>query len=274
MSEYTNYDDYTDDYEENEYDAIHGRKLTVGRVIKLILKYGFRILCIAVVGFLFFRIFISNEPKKSKIFVWNSTAIEAYNSAPSDFKVLRYNHPDNITSDGKFIVNSVYFVPSIGQFQMTVRHSKSTIEKLMTDYALEEKPTENIFVYTLTDQLGNTYTDYEVLSFQKGRYTYDRIVFDNIDMVPLTVEDPDRNADDEIKEAVRAEQAEVKLTLNVYYSGKVVLSEPYGSLSVYDYEHYHEPVNLKKYMFKNNSPTEGLRSRIDYTVEEPEEEIE
>ena len=274
MSEYQNYDDYVDEHEENEYDAIHGKKLTVGRVIKNIFKYGFRFVCIFVVGFLFFRIFMSNEPKNSKVFLWNETAINAYNEDPSSFTPKYYNHPDNITRDGKFLVSSVYFVPEIGQFQMTVRYSKSTLEKLVAEYTLDETPTNNIFVYTLTDQLGNTYKDYEFITFKKGRYTYERLIFDNIDMSPLTVKDADRNADQETKEKVQAEKDKVLLKLNVYYSDDVILSQPYGTLEVYDYDHYHEPFNFKKYMFKNNTPTDNLTDRINYVEKEEPEETE
>ena len=272
MSEYQNYDDYTDEYEENGYEAIYGKKLTVGKIIKYIFKYGFRLISIFVVGFLFFRIFISNEPKESKVFIWNETSINAYNENSSSFNPKYYNHPDNITSDGKFVVSSVYFVPEIGQFQMTVRYSKATLKKLVTEYALAETPSQNIFVYTLTDQLGNTYKDYEFITFKKGRYTYERIVFDNIDMAPLTVEEADRNADKETKEKVQAEKDKVLLKLNIYYSDDVVLSTPYGTLDVYDYDHYHEPFNFKKYMFKDNTPTENLTDRINYV--EKEEPIE
>lgn len=261
MSEYENYDDYND--LEEDFDPYTENKLTVGKVIKKVFLYSLRLLALGVFAFLMFRILSSGDPKSMKEFIWTSPSIEAYTENPSEFEAFYYKHPDNLSKDGKFAASYIYFVPKTGQFQITVRYNNSTLKYLAEDYKLGEKPQGEVFVYVLTDNLGNTYTDYEYFSDTKNIYNYQRLVFNGIDLnATKTVEEDEKLVTKKFE----------TLTLTVYYKDDVVLSTPYGVLPVYDSEYYHEPINLDKFSFKDNKPTHTLTSGVSYTVkEEPTE---
>ncbi len=268
MSEYNNYDDYVDENEENEYDAVRGKKITVGKVLKYFFKYIFITIGVLVCGLLFFRIFLTGEPDLSKEYIWNKNAVLAYKANPKEYKVYRVVHPDNISRDGNFLVSSVYFVPSDDQIQFTVRYNDSSLDDLVKEYKLKEKPASDPYVFTLSDQKGNFYDKYELITFKKGKYNYTRVIFDGVDMDALTVKDAPAGADKDTLNKVQKEKNKVKLMLNVHYKNEVYLSEPFSTLCVYDYSHYHEPFDINKYMFKDDKPTEGLKKSISYTAKE------
>lgn len=265
MSEYQNYDDYTDPDEINEFDAIHTdpKKLTVGKVIKKTFFYTLRMIAVLVVGILFWRIFSSGDTELAKSFLWNESAISAYNENAEEFTAFYYKRPDNYTKDGKFQASNVYFVPSTGQFQITVRYNNSTLKKLAEEYGLEKIPSGEVFVFTLTDNFGNVYTEYEIAEDSKNLYNYRRVVFDNVDMTAKkTVEEDGKQVEKVFEE----------LYINVYYIDKVQLSVPYGKMTVYDTKYYHEPVDLSKYQIKDNAPSKELKKPSSYTVIKEESE--
>ncbi|MBQ6702046.1 MAG: hypothetical protein IJN17_03740 [Clostridia bacterium] len=272
MSEYANYDDYHDPDEEDSYDAIYGKKNSKRKIIKKILLYTLRITTLLVFAVLFWRIFSGDSPDSMKKFLWTESSIEQYNKSPEDFKVYHYKHKDNLSAEGKFSASEVYFVPSIGQLQVTVRFNNSTLDKVVEEYKLEEKPDKDAFVFVLTDHLGNAYTEYSYISDEKNVYNYRRLVFEGIDMSKITVDEPSPNATPEERKKIEKERENVYLFLNVYYKDRVVLSKPFSSLPVYDYVHYHAPYSIKEYTKKELEPTKGLTGRQEYTVmEEPEE---
>ncbi|MBE6717779.1 MAG: hypothetical protein E7574_00785 [Ruminococcaceae bacterium] len=266
MSEYANYDDFYDPDEENEFDARNNKKITIGKIIKKTITYSLRLLALFVAGLLFYRIMISKAPEQSKEFLWTETSISAYNDNPSEFKAYLYKHPDNFSQDGLFSANDVYFIPSIGQFQITVRYNNSTLKRIAKEYELKEIPDGEQFVYTITDTLGNTYTDYKIISFKKNIYNYNRIVFENIDL------NATKNNSQNTPQTNEEEKEEFYLLLNVYYAKDVVLSTPLGIVPVYDNKFYHEPIDLSEKLFKNNKATSGLSTPIEYEIkEEPED---
>ena len=278
MAYYENYDDYHDDEEENEYDATRGRKFTFGKILRKTFSYALTVLALAVIAFLVWRISSTGDPKAFKSFLWNDISIEAYNESPESFKALQYVRNDNLTPNGKFSASSVYFVPSIGQFQMTLRYNDSTVKKLvnelMTEYELKnanevkekfgvyENTEKELFVFTLSDNLGNVYTDYQVVSGTKYMYNYRRIIFDNIDMNATKVTE---------KDGETLTEAFEELYLNIYFIDDVQLSAPYAILTVYDTEHDHSPVDLKKYP-SNDTPSKNLAPPPKYTVTNEAEE--
>lgn len=275
MSEYANYDDYNDPDEENEYDALNPQKSIVGKIIKKTILYSLRILALAVFVILIWRVFSGNEPKSMQNFLWNEDSVSEYTNDPANFQAYYYKHKDNLSADGKFSASYVYFVPSSGQFQITLRYNDSTIEKLMNDYELSSAPKGEAFVFTLKDHLGNVYTEYEYVSDRKNMYNYRRLVFKGVDMTPLTVDPPSKDAPEDERKAFEKEKEKVLLTLNVYYKDDVLLSKPYGVMPVYDYTHYHEPMNMKKIAGKQPITSEGLTQRMEYSViEEPSETTE
>ena len=94
-------------------------------------------------------------------------------------------------------------------------------------------------------------------------------------MTNLLVEDAPADADDSTKEAVAEKKDKAVLTLNVYYKNDVLLSEPYGTMSVYDYSYYHEPIDLSGFKGKKVEVISDLTPRLQYEVKpEPEETTE
>ena len=94
-------------------------------------------------------------------------------------------------------------------------------------------------------------------------YNYRRLIFDGIDM--SAARNVEKNGE------IVTEKFEY-LVLNVYFIDDVLLSKPYGTMPVYDNAFEHVPVDLDKYMFKNNTPTQELKAPPEYTViKEPEE---
>ena len=128
MSEYANYDDYNDEDEENEYDAVHGKKLTVGKIIKRTLLYSLRLIAFLVISILLWRIFSGGDPKSMQEFLWTEDSLSRFTQNPDTFEAFYYKHKDNLSRDGKFAASSVYFVPESGEFQITLRYNNSTLK--------------------------------------------------------------------------------------------------------------------------------------------------
>ena len=275
MSENQNYDDYNDPNEQNEYDAIYGKKITVGKIIKKTLLYSLRIASFFVIAILLWRIFSGEAPKNMQELLFTDATVQSFNTAPKNFDVYYYKHKDNITKDGKFAASHIYYIPSEKQVQITVRYNNSTIKMLMEDYSLSSEPEFEPFIFTLTDGMGNTYTEYKYISGKKNMYNYRRLVFDGVDLNSLIVEEPAFNAtEDEINEFKEITKDKY-LVLNIYYKDNVLLSEPYGKLPVFDYSYYREKLDTSKYAKKTQKTTSGLTKPANYTVkEEPEETTE
>ena len=275
MSEYQNFDDYNDPNEENEYDALNGKKITLGKIIKKTILYSLRIASFFVIAILLWRIFSGEAPKNMQELLLTEDTVQSLNNTPDSFKVYSYVHKDNLTADGKFAASHVYYIPSEKQLQVTVRYNNSTIKTLMKDYSLSAEPEFEPFVFTLTDGMGNTYTEYKYISGKKNMYNYRRLVFDGVDLDSLIVEEPAFNATEEEINEFEEITKDKYLVLNIYYKDDVLLSEPYGKLSVFDYSYLREELDTGKYAKKTQNATAGLTNREEYTVkEEPAETTE
>ncbi len=275
MSEYQNYDDYNDPNEENEYDALNGKKITVGKIIKKTLLYSLRLVSFFVIAILLWRIFSGEAPKNMQELLFTDATVQSLNNSPDNFDVYYYKHKDNLTRDGKFAASHVYYIPSEKQVQVTVRYNNSTLKMLMEDYSLSAEPNFEPFVFTLTDGMGNTYTEYKYISVKKNMYNYRRLVFDGVDLNSLIVEEPAFNATEEEVNAFKEITKDKFLVLNIYYKDDVLLSEPYGKLPVFDYSYYREKLDISKYVKHTKKTTAGLTNRAEYTIkEEPAETTE
>lgn len=264
MSEYDNYDDYSDLYQKDEYEALYGtNKITPWKVIKKTFKILVKIFAVLFMAALLYRIFLTGDTAFSKKFLWTESSISAYNKSPEEFKSYYYKRPNNMTEDGKFSASNIYFTPSISQFQITIRYNDSTLRKLADEYKLEKIPDGEVFVFTLSDNLGNIYTEYKYTEDTKSLYNYRRVVFDGIDMnsIKTTEEEDGKTKEEKFSE----------LYINIYFTEDVVLSKPYGKITVYDNNFYHEPIDLSKHISKNNTPS-VLKNKIQYKAkEEPSE---
>ena len=116
--------------------------------------------------------------------VWTREMIEEYNRAPEDFSVEYIKVYDDhfFTQDGYFAVSASRWIPSVQQWQFTVRYNKSTLEALGKERGEVMAVEDDHFTFALHDSDGNVYTDFEYKRETKGRYTYYRLVFDDVDI--------------------------------------------------------------------------------------------
>lgn len=211
-------------------------------------------LILLVYGLLMFRIFIKNDPKSAKQFLWTPDTVAAYEQNPSSFEVLtqkiqsfsyalgekdergheKYESRtyNDITSGGSFKISNLVYVKSAGELQITVRFNRSAVEKVQALYNLPEKPAGEIFFFALDDG-SDYYTDYSYVATKRFTYEYRRLVFSNVDL----------------------EDTET-LNLNIYYIDDVTPSAPLvfdpkedyaerGVLTIYDEKLGWEDYDLK-----------------------------
>jgi hypothetical protein len=247
-------DEYIDEIDETTDEK---QPFGIGYVLKKTIKFIFWGIIIVGNVLLLWRVFSSGDTKIAKSFVWTNDTIALYNQDSESFEAYKHEYDYNFTADGTFSVSNLYLVPSADQVQFTVRYNNSTLKKLMKEYNLADKPVGETFVYRLTDNLGNEYTEYEFITDSKNVYNYRRVVFDGIKMT-------DSNTGENVLET---------LTLNIYYAKDVLLSEPYDTLEIYNASRRSTLLDMKDHLFKNNEPTKNLMPRISYNVieEEPEE---
>lgn len=150
----------------------------VGRIFKYLI-FG---LIIFIVGFMTLRVLTSGDTKIAKNFLWTEKAKNSYIQDPGKFLIYSIDVPKDYTDDGFFRVSNIRYaeseIGSLEQLQVTVRWNNSTIEYLKEDLGLTELPAGEPFVFTLTDDKGNVYTVYDMVSDTKPLYNYRRLAFD------------------------------------------------------------------------------------------------
>lgn len=219
------------------------------RIIGRTIKYIIYAIVLIYISLLCLRVLSSGDTKIAKRFVWTSEAISAYEEDPDSFIVKAINIPEFYSEDGgEFYISNARFVESIGQFQASIRYNNSAIKNYMKKYDLENEPDGEIFVFTVSDNLGNIYKDYEYVKDSKNVLNYRRVVFSGINMTNVST-----------------------LTLNIYYINDVTLSKPYATLPLYNALKPSPIFDIEKELYKNNSVTEGLMQAPEYSVNvEPE----
>ena len=87
---------------------------------------------------------------------------------------------------GWYHISNVALSKSAHEVQLTVRYnSRSTINTLMEKYALSEHPLGEVFVYILSDDKGNVYTDYLFSAKSRPLYEFRRVVFTGVDLTDV-----------------------------------------------------------------------------------------
>jgi len=150
----------------------------------------------------FFRIFINTDTKKSKKFIWDERAIEAYNQDPDSFEVLTQKLDGYVVTDGEggykavsyslmsrngyFTVGSFVYVKTTSQVQLTLRYSNSALKALAECYSLETLPekSDEVFCFALYDG-ERYYTEYSYTTDARFTYNYRRLLFEGIDLEAL-----------------------------------------------------------------------------------------
>ncbi len=87
---------------------------------------------------------------------------------------------------GWYHVSNIAVSKAAGEVQLTVRYnSRSTVNTLMEKYSLTERPTGEVFVYALSDDKGNVYTDYVFASKSRPLYEFRRVIFTGVDLAEV-----------------------------------------------------------------------------------------
>lgn len=196
-----NYNDYGDYSSELEYQSrSRFRKIFSFRTLGKIIKWLFYALILFVYVILTVRLIENKAVKRYTDLLWTEKDYYAYTEAPDDFPVysydveyeFAYDSTAEKSSDGKFSVYGLRYLPKTDELQFTVRFNKSTRKALMASYgldALEEMP----FRFVLKDSDGNVYEKNTYTVTVKGRYTYVRIAFSDVSLYRSESFTPDAN---------------------------------------------------------------------------------
>lgn len=212
------------------------------KLIGRFLKNAAIFIALGLVMVVYILSFASKDPKTARNLIWTDKAIELYNKNPKDFKVyyIKTYNKTYMTEDGKFAVSAVRYIPSLIQWQATIRYNNSTLARLAEDLNLDEAPGGEVFTYTLVDNTGRRYTDFKFLKTVKGRYNYYRLVFDNVNMSDVEW-----------------------LKISIYYNDDILdgsyAEVPYSELYIYKKgEQLLNYTKAGKELFSDNQPTAGL----------------
>ncbi len=149
---------------------------------------------------------------------WTEEMINEYESDPDGFRVeyIKVYNDNYFTEDGYFSVSAGRWIPSCQQWQFTVRYNKSTLAYLGKEKGLDLRQEEDHFTFALVDSDGNMYTDFEYKKEIDGRYTYYRLIFDDVSIKKIDNIEIMIYYIDDVKSADYSENAIGKLPL--YYS--------------------------------------------------------
>ena len=175
--------------------------------------------------------------------VWTDAMIEEYQKYPEEFRVeyIKVYDERSFTEDGYFSVSKSRYIPSLSEWQFTVRYNHSTLEYLGADRDEVMAVGEDHFTFALVDSEGAVYRDFSYKRVTEGRYTYYRLVFDGVNMRKVDNIQIMIYCIDDIERDKLPEIAVGKLPL--YYS-----------------ELEREDYNFKKELPRDMKPTEGFLS--------------
>lgn len=206
FNDYGSYRKYLEDEEFKSRPLI--RKIFSFRSFTLAIKSFGYFLVISIFAILFWRMFSSQTPKQAAEFIWTKNSYAAYEKLGEDLLIYTQDVGKTFDEDGKFSIYELRYIPASEELQFTIRYNKSTIGQLANeltndvkrelgddfteaDIVKEEELPLYPFVFALRDNQGNTYTESEYTTFEKGRYIYIRIAFSGIDLFDVEKITPD-----------------------------------------------------------------------------------
>ncbi len=215
-----------DDMDYYEWEASK-KRFTPGKIIKFFFKLIAAVIIIGTFVLIIGRGQLMKVPKAFTGITWTESIVDAYNKGELD-AVYQTPH-ESFDVKGYYHISDVVLSKSTNEVQLTVRYNKrSTINTLMDYYSLTERPSGEVFIYILSDDLGNTYTDYTFAATSNNLHEFRRVIFSDVDL----------------------ESAET-LYLDIYYGEHVSPeSKMYASFVAYDGEmqviHHTPSENLDK----------------------------
>ena len=149
------------------------------------------------------------------------------------------------------------YIEETKQFILTFRVNRKANEALQQYYYLDTKPSGDIYIFTLEDNHGNTYTDYDYVTFSENSYYFYRIVFNNVDYSFF-------------KNYLEVKEEDiVELSLNVFYKDLYNVLSPIDTMTAGN-----NLITPKPYDLDDALPaqkTADLKNGHDWSKEYPEE---
>lgn len=172
---------------------------------------------------------------------WTEEMISVYSEYPEDFYVeyIKVYNEHYFTEDGYFSVSCSRYIPSCDQWQFTVRYNKSTLEQLSLERGETLEVGDEHFIFALEDSNGNIYRDFSYKKEIKGRYTYYRLIFDDVNIR-------------------KVEEIKIKIYYLSDMQGESLPELAIGSLPLYYPELARENYNYKKELPEVMEPTKGF----------------
>lgn len=192
FNDYGSYQEYLENEEFKSRPLI--RKIFSWRAVKFAIRSLGVLIVVAVFAVLFWRIFSSKNPERAADMIWTSASYAAYEEYGNDLLIYSQDLNKVFSKDGKFSVYELRYIPSAKELQFTIRYNKSTVDTLANELSEDSEAGEAInadqlpdmpFVFALRDDKGNVYTESEYVTFTKGRYTYVRIAFSDVELFDI-----------------------------------------------------------------------------------------
>lgn len=163
------------------------KRFTPKKIIGFLFKLIAGIIIVGTFVLLIGRIQLAKIPKDFTKFYWSDAAKAAL--LEDGALSVEFQEPYSVYDDeGKYHVSNTALCRETGEVQLTVRYnSRSTINLLMESYALANRPSGESFVYILSDDAGNVYTDYKFAGRSRPLYEFRRLVFEGVDLSTASV---------------------------------------------------------------------------------------
>lgn len=180
------YGDYND--AEEEYDDGGGRK----NPLTLVLKIVCLVVCLATVGIVGYRIFLSEYTPDAMKNIAFTDELSAYYEATggaigAKTQSLRFSYDDE--DAGTFFADHLIVIEGVDHLQITLRYNLSTLPVLAEKYKMDALDTENndYLSFRLRDNYGRVY-DTVCYRATEGlsMYRFVKLAFDDVELHPET----------------------------------------------------------------------------------------
>ena len=162
------------------------KRFTLAKIIKFIFKTIATLIIVGTFAMLIGRMVLMRIPGDFTGVTATQGILETIEKHRFDAVMQEPLEPFNDNgNDGKgwYHLSNIAVSKFAGEVQMTVRYnSRSTINTLMEKYALTERPEGEVFVYILSDDKGNVYTDYVFSAKSRPLYEFRRVVFTDLNL--------------------------------------------------------------------------------------------
>lgn len=165
------------------------KRFTPAKIIKFIFKLIATLIIVATFALLIGRMVLMKIPRAFTGVSATEGIVATIEGGTFDAVMQEPLEPFNDDGNderGWYHLSNIALSDSAGEVQMTVRYnSRSTINTLMEKYALSERPRGEVFVYILSDDRGNVYTDYVFSAKSRPLYEFRRVIFTGVDLTDV-----------------------------------------------------------------------------------------